>query len=114
MDHYRLLRLVSRLQPELVIIDSEWLIHDGPMIRVVLEDTRKILNAIANDPGQVMAPKGVPSRGALEMMAGTLGYRTEWMDWDQLPRRRRRPVADYFRTPPAHNRRGTCALRPSP
>ena len=113
MDHYRLLRLIAKVRPQLVIIDSEWMIQRGPMIRVVLEDTRKILNAIPEDHRQVMAPKGIPSRTALELMATALGYRTEWVDWERLPRRRRQVVADYFRTPPSPNRRGTCALRPA-
>lgn len=113
MDHYRLLRLIARLQPELVIIDSEWMIHDGPMIRVVLEDTRKILNAIPSETDRIMAPKGVPSRKALEIMATTLGYRTEWVDWEKLPQGERTKLPDYFRTPPSVNRRGTCALRPA-
>lgn len=114
MDHYRLLRLVARLRPGLVVVDSEWMLHRGPMIRVVLEDTRKILNAIPGEPDQVMAPKGVVSRKAMELMATTLGYRTEWVDWERLPRRRRKEVGDYFRTSPSPNRRGTCVLRPSP
>ena len=114
MDHYRLLRLIARLQPELVIIDSEWMIHDAPLIRVVLEDTRKILNAIPGGTDQVMAPKGVPTRKALEVMTTGLGYRTEWVDWECLPQRERAGLSDYFRTPPSVNRRGTCALRPAP
>lgn len=113
MDHYRLLRLIAGLQPDLVIIDSEWMIHDGPLIRVVLEDTRKILNAIPYDGDHVMTPKGVPTRKALEMMASTLGYGAEWVDWELLPQAERAKLPDYFRTPPSVNRRGTCVLRPA-
>ena len=112
MDHYRLLRLIAGVKPKLVIIDSEFLIQGGSFIRVTVEDTRKILNAIPNDANQVMAPKGIPSRKAVDVMADTLGFTTEWVDWNKLPEDQRSKVRDYYRQKPSLNRRGTCVLRP--
>jgi len=111
MDHYTLLKLVKQLSPRLVIIDSEFLVRDAPLIRLATERTGSHLNSISHETGQDVAPIGVPSRPAVEMMAGSLGYDVTWADWDSLPRGRRQRVHDYFRA--NHwKRRGTCALRP--
>jgi len=55
--------------------------------------------------------KGVPSRGAMELMARALGFRIEWSDWNSLPKRERGAVRDYFRD--GKKRRATCTLRPA-
>ena len=46
-------------------------------------------------------------------MATSLGYITEWADWDTLPKSDRKPVSDYYpRSKKPGRRRSTCALRP--
>ena len=112
MDHYGLLARVAQLQPELIVIDSEFMQDTNPMIQMVKERTDNPLNAVAHVPGQKVTLKGVPSTGAMERMADVLGYRCDWIDWDDLPRAARGTVRDYFRTGPM--RRMTCALRPAP
>ncbi len=114
MDHYLLLKLIHRLGPELVVIDSEFLQVERAVIDVVVEDTSKFLNSTPQIEGQDRAPTGVPSRRAVDVMAGSLGYDVTWSDWNSLPRRDRRQVRAYFR-PPEKSRqiRDTCALRPT-
>ncbi len=80
---------------------------------MAVEPTDSHLNSIPHEPGQEIAPVGIPSRSALEVMAHSLGYTVEWADWDRLPQQRRAGLKAYYRVPPAWKRRGTCALRPA-
>lgn len=114
MDHYLLLKLIARLEPRLVVIDSEFFMSPDPVVRIIRETTDQKLHSIAHVPGQVKAPAGIPSRAALESMADTLGYGVEWADWERLPQRRRRGLASYYREAPEWKRRDTCWLRPLP
>lgn len=111
MDHFRLFRLVQKLRPRLVIVDSEFMLRPGPVIVLQRERTDKDLNAIAQVAGQEKALIGIPSFPAMEAMADALGYRCDWIDWSALPEGHRAAVGDYFR--PEHKRRGTCLLRPA-
>jgi SAM-dependent methyltransferase len=113
MDHYRLMREVLRLRPSLVIIDSEFSTAKRPVIDLYREDPEKYFNSVAHIEGQTLAPVGLPSRSAVEMMATSLGYSTEWADWDSLPESERQPVRDYFPGAKHQKQRGTCALRPA-
>jgi len=113
MDHYGLLKLVKRLAPRLVIIDSEFHLSAAPTIRLAVEPTDSHLNTIAHEPRQDVAPVGIPSAAAMEVMAHSLGYDVEWADWDRVPRGQRGGLKAYYRTAPAWKRRGTCALRPT-
>jgi 2-polyprenyl-3-methyl-5-hydroxy-6-metoxy-1,4-benzoquinol methylase len=110
MDHFHLLRLILGLKPQLIIIDSEFALRDGPIIQLVREKTDNILNAAPQIAGQKKAIKGVPSFSALTMMAQALDLDVEWSDWDSLPAGERSGVTDYYRT--QRLRRATCALRP--
>jgi hypothetical protein len=112
MDHYNLLKLIDRLEPRLVIIDSEFFTSADPTVRIAREKTDNNLNSIAHVPGQSRAPVGFPSRSALEVMAASLGYGVEWADWQSLPPRRRGGVQSYYGGSPAWKIRDTCALRP--
>jgi 2-polyprenyl-3-methyl-5-hydroxy-6-metoxy-1,4-benzoquinol methylase len=114
MDHYQLLKLVQRLGPKLVIIDSEFAVYKQPMIKLIYEDTRKFLNTIAHTEGQLKAPIGIPSFRAMEVMAESLGYDVEWADWMSVPEDKRDGLNEYFRTrEDSDRRRSTCALRPA-
>lgn len=113
MDHYRLLKLVARLEPKLVVIDGEFATYKQPMIKLMYEDTRKFLNTIPHVKGQQRAPIGIPSHSAMEMMAESLGYTLEWADWYNVPPEKRKGLEEYYRDPKEVDRkRGTCALRP--
>jgi len=110
MDHYRLLRLVHALSPELIIIDSDFLNRPQPLIRLRLESTDKSMNSIAHVAGQDAAPVGAPSRSAMDLMANSLGYSTEWANWDTLPPAQRGGLKEYF-TQDEWRSRDTVALR---
>lgn len=112
MDHFLLLKLITRLNPRLIIIDSEFSMDPDPVVRIVREKTSNQLNSIAHVPDQARAPVGIPSKAALEVMAASLGYGVEWADWETIEPRRRRGLASYYREPPEWKRRDTCALRP--
>ena len=108
--HYTLLSEIRALRPKLILIDSEFMNTNDAIIRLIKEDSRKHMNSLPEYEGQDMVVKGVPSRGAMEMMAESLGYSVEWLDWSKLPPRKRVGVQDYFREGP--KTRATCALRP--
>jgi len=110
MDHYGLLAKVARLKPNLIIIDSEFITNDNPMIQISKEKTDNVLNAIGQVPAQETTLVGIPSTAALERMADVLGYKYEWMDWDCVPMKLRVGVHDYYRN--KRKRRRTCVLYP--
>ena len=110
-EHYRLLTLIRALQPELVIVDGEFIDVGNPLIQLALEKPDLDLNSIARAPGQDKTVVGIPSRGALEKMALTLGYECSWQDWVSLPQGERGKVGDYFRK--TRKRRMTVVLVPT-
>ncbi|MEM6308074.1 MAG: hypothetical protein AAF701_08820, partial [Pseudomonadota bacterium] len=109
-DHYRLLTLLHHLRPKLIIIDSEFMTAEVPVVVFGREKVDNPLNSIARVPGQNMAMVGTPSRRWIWSAALTLGYQIEWVDWGRLPHDQRAGVRDYFRK--GDKRRGTVALRP--
>jgi len=110
MDHFRLFQLVRKLQPKLVIVDSEFMLRPAPMMMLKTERTSNVLNAIPQFDGQERAIKAVPSFKAMDRMAEALAFETEWVDWEARALTDRRGVSDYYRE--KDMRRGTCALRP--
>ncbi|MDQ4055098.1 MAG: class I SAM-dependent methyltransferase [Actinomycetota bacterium] len=112
MDHYGLLKLIKKLCPRVVIIDSEFHLSSAPTVRLAVEPTDSHLNSVPHEARQEVAPVGIPSRAAMELMAHSLGYDVAWADWEALPRSRRGGLKAYYRTSPAWKRRGTCTLRP--
>jgi len=113
MDHYGLLKLIARLEPRLIIVDSEFAMSPDPIVRLIQEKTDNRLNAIPHTPDQVRAPAGIPSKAAMALMAASLGYDIEWADWETLGHRQRRGLRSYYREAPDWKRRDTCALRPT-
>jgi hypothetical protein len=109
MDHYGLLVLIDKLKPTNVIIDSEFMVAPWAFVAIFLEDTSKERNTTAYHADQMKAPVGTSSRKALELMAKSLGYQTQWLDWESVDPDERRPVRDYYRQ--AKRRRFTCLLR---
>lgn len=110
-EHYLLLSLLKRLQPLLIIIDSEFARDaQGPILRFARERTDNPLNATDRGAGEVELV-AVPSPQLIELMADVLGYRADWVSWKSLPGGHRDGVQDYFRSGEARRRRGTVALR---
>lgn len=110
MDHFRLLTLVQALKPKVIIVDSEFMDKNWPMIQMQRENTGNILNAASQIEGQKTAIVGYPSFKALDAMAEALGYDCVWLDWFSVPEEDRKGTWDYYRK--SAKRRGTCALIP--
>ncbi|SOC05207.1 methyltransferase family protein [Rhodobacter sp. JA431] len=110
MDHFRLMQLVTRFKPKLIVMDSEFALRPGQVIMLIREDPSKDLNALPQTEGQEKALIGIPSPTALEAMADVLGYTVQWADWETVPQGKRGPVFDYYR--PETKRRATAYLRP--
>ncbi|CAN0026981.1 unnamed protein product, partial [Chrysoparadoxa australica] len=113
-EQYLLLSLIRRLNPKLVIIDSEFVRdQQGPILRFSREKTDDPLNTIDRGAGNVELV-AVPTPYLLELMADTQGFTPHWVDWNTLPADSRDGVQDYYRTGKARKRRDTVALRPKP
>lgn len=112
MDHMRLLRLIRRIGPKLVIIDSEFSQRPQPVLVLKTESTDNPLNAPPLLDGQARALVAIPSLSAMQMMAAALDYDLVWSDWERLAPADRAGVQDYFRPVSAGKKRATCALRP--
>lgn len=111
MDHFRLLSLLRRLRPELIIIDSEFIKTDNAMVQVLKEEVGNPLNAVTEVPGITHTVVGVPSRRATQFMAEALGMELSWVDHALILGDDRRGMKDYFRD--GRKARFTCALVPS-
>lgn len=108
MEHFRLLDLARQLQAETIVIDSEFIMTDNPIIQMAQEATDKVSNAVASYEGQQSNVIGIPSTGALERMADVLGYDVYWSHWDSLDPAERDGLGDYFRN--HRKKRQTCRL----
>ncbi len=108
MDHFYLLRLIQRLCPQIIIIDSEFIVLDNAMIQLLREEVSNPLNAVASVDGQLTTVVGVPSRRATEFMAEALGLEVTWLDQSLILGGDRAGMQDYFRE--GRKVRGTCAL----
>jgi len=110
MDHYELLAPVKLLNPEVIIIDCEFMSKPNPMIQIMCESTDNVLNAtgIIEDQNETLVD--TPSIGAMERFAEVLKCRLVWSDWDSLAKDERRGMRDYFRG--TQKCRRTCALYP--
>ncbi len=110
MDHHRLFVLLKALKPKLIIVDSMFVNHGGPMIRFSRERVERLLNSGAHFEGQEKTLVGVPSVAAMDAIAEALEFDIHWSDWTRLPPDQRQFVGDYYGK--GDMQRGTCALRP--
>lgn len=111
MDHFRLLSLIRRLRPELIIIDSEFIKADNAMVQVLKEEISNPLNAVTEVAGITQTVVGIPSRRATQFMAEALGMELSWVDHALILGEDRRGMKDYFRE--GRKARFTCALVPA-
>lgn len=108
MDHFRLLSLARKLEPQLIIIDSEFIRADNAIVQVLKEEVTNPLNAVSDVAGITHTVVGVPSQRATEFMAEALGMELSWVDHEMLLGADRAGMKDYFRE--GRKRRFTCAL----
>jgi SAM-dependent methyltransferase len=97
MDHRLLLQLMTDFSPRLIIIDTNLIDSDDPVIRVKMDEGRR-------------KTSGVVSRGAMALMAESLDYKIRYGNWDPESVRDREGLNDYFSTNKAGVRRYTLYL----
>ena len=100
-DPIRLFSLISSLRPELVLFDGEFIQRDDAVFRVV--------RAKGPGPGGPEPLSTVPTKGAMELIAGVNGYDVSWVNWDKVPLPDRAFIRDYYRK--TKMRRETAELR---
>lgn len=112
MDHFGILRKCLKLNPKVIIIDSEFVRGTNPHIQLTLEKTAPSSNAAPQVVDQDVAVIGIPSSAAIERMAKVLNCDIDWLPWEKLPEDERKGVQDYFRGKRRNRIRRTCALVP--
>lgn len=110
MHHYRIMCQMAALRPKLIIIDSEFLRTQEPVIRITKENPESDMNTIQQFPGQDRTPIGIASMPALRVMSSSVGYQAKKVEW-AVPEAERVPVADYYDMF-ENRRRFTLLLRP--
>ncbi|MEL6583452.1 MAG: class I SAM-dependent methyltransferase [Pseudomonadota bacterium] len=100
-DPIRLSGLVAGLRPELILFDGEFIQREDAVFRVV--------RAKGPGPGGPEPLATVPTKGAMELMAGVNGYDVTWVNWDRIPLPDRAFIRDYYRK--TKMRRETAELR---
>jgi len=110
MDHFRVLSLIRALKPELIIIDSEFIVLDNAMIQVLKEEVSNPLNAVTEVDGRTHTVVGVPSLRATEFIADALDFDCTWIDHALILGDDKRGMHDYFRD--GRKVRHVCALSP--
>jgi SAM-dependent methyltransferase len=96
MDHYHLLKLIARLQPNCIIIDSGFVRSFELAVHVQTEKTRLKKNALPAFEGQVRELVGLVSLGMMNQMAWNCRYVVEPIIWDPQDVANRQSVKDYM------------------
>jgi len=96
MDHSRLLRLIARLEPDTIIIDSGFVRSFRNTVHIQTEDPSKHLNALTVFEGQKHEPVGFISLGLMISLAWNLGYNCRPMIWDPNQVAKPLTVQDYM------------------
>ena len=96
LDHYMLLRLMARLQPECIIIDSGFVRTFDIMTHIHFEDPARHLNALPAYPDQKSELVGSISLGMMLQMAWNCGYSCEPVIWDPKEVEDKSAVQDYM------------------
>lgn len=96
MDHYALLRLMTRLEPQTIIIDSGFLRSFRNVVFVHSEQPDLKKNALPQFAGQKSEIIGQISLGLMVQMAWNLGFNCRPIVWDRKNIAEVEPVKDYM------------------
>jgi SAM-dependent methyltransferase len=96
MDHYQLLKLIARLQPNCIIIDSGFVRSFQLAVHVQSEDPSLRKNALPVFEGQAGELVGLVSLGMMNQMAWNCGYVVEPVVWDPQDVVNKQSVKDYM------------------
>ena len=113
MDHYRLMQMITQLKPEAIIMDTGLINSEELVIKLYLEDTDRILNAIPERDNQKRRLVGFPSVSALKAMAESCGYKARMIEWCRNEVEHFEAVKDYFTPKTQVRKRFTFLLTPS-
>lgn len=97
LDHNLLLKLMVRLQPECIIIDSGFVRSFDLLVRIQTENPSLHLNALPAYPDQAQEMVGIVSLGMMQQMAWNSGYRVEPVIWDPAEVGDKSSVHDYLK-----------------
>ncbi|MBL8201651.1 MAG: methyltransferase domain-containing protein [Chromatiales bacterium] len=112
MDHYLMLKLMRELSPTMIVLDTVLIDSEDAFIKLEMEPTESILNAIENKYGQPENIVGLASKGGLNLMARSLGMNCSPIDWNAAVFSDLRGVNDYFSMGRDGRRRFSLVLRP--
>jgi 2-polyprenyl-3-methyl-5-hydroxy-6-metoxy-1,4-benzoquinol methylase len=96
MDHYALLRLMTRLKPQTIIIDSGFVRSFRNFVFVHSEQPSLNKNALPQFAGQKSEVIGQVSLGLMIQMAWNLGYNCRPIVWARKDIAEVQPVKDYM------------------
>ncbi len=111
MDHFRLMRLIRDLKPQLVILDTALIDDERPYISLGTERNDRVLNALASMDYEKDSIVGVVSRGGLRMMCKVLGFDIEFLRWNASDFQNHAALVDYFSADNNKRRRFSAILR---
>jgi 2-polyprenyl-3-methyl-5-hydroxy-6-metoxy-1,4-benzoquinol methylase len=98
MDHHLLMKLMTDLAPQLIIMDTSLIDRDEPVIGLKVERGKSSRSAVLDFQGQKETVTGIVSRGGMKMLASSFGYRISWVDWANFAPEDRRGLAEYYRS----------------
>ena len=96
MDHYMLLKQISNISPEAIIIDSGFVRSFRNSVHIQTENPNKHLNTLQVYEGQQKEIVGFVSLGLMIQMAWNLGYSCRPIVWDPKEINNRNCVHDYL------------------
>jgi 2-polyprenyl-3-methyl-5-hydroxy-6-metoxy-1,4-benzoquinol methylase len=112
-EHLRLLRLMTRLKPSAIILDTALNITSTPVITFASEKTDRILNAIPDDDRRGEALVGIMSRGLLAQWCRVHEWKLEYIPWRPEDIADHTGVSGYFVDEKKPRARFTCVLTPA-
>jgi hypothetical protein len=112
-EHFRLLRLMRRLKPSAIVLDTALNTTSAPMISFAREATDSIANAIPGPDQRGEALVGIMSRGLLAQWCRLYGWSLEYIPWRLEDLTDRTDLLDYFANEKRQHTRFTCVLTPA-
>ena len=96
IDHYQLVRLMARLQPKCIIIDSGFVRSFALLVHVKTENPSSHKNALPAFEGQKSEVVGLVTLGLMNQMAWNCGYIVDPVIWDPAEVSNKHSVKDYL------------------
>jgi hypothetical protein len=111
-EHFRLLQLMTGLQPSAIILDTALINTPEPKITFQPEATESKLNAIPGDAEDECALVGTMSRGLLKQWCDLNGWQVTYIPWRRQDISDTASLHDYLAAGQQERARFTCLLTP--